>query len=379
MIDLEERFRTDVQQLPRTVQLDLGIDPDALVASGHRVRRCRILRRSASGVAAVLTIGLLSYGVISHRSVAGVPAPAQTAPAPTASAARTPPSASVPASTPRKVREGSGGPIHFDMTRFGVVGDAKPQFRGLNIDAVPDATGMTVDLVAVTASGERVERKGHSDGSSPVLLQLGPKLWAGVAPDEVVAMYWALDGTINGNFRHMSGSATALVVTSDSEIDSVGAFVWRTKDGEYRDSTGNTVPSTVFRLKGRRYWFFNDAAVNLVGSGLVQSDPANGPSSWGPLPTNPASLWRSSGSDAVHPGQPTSRQDVFEIGLLPVGASEPQLGTGPDVSEVVISPLTGTGQVAFIAYGRTRTEDPTLISQVDYIDAQGRRVSAPFK
>jgi hypothetical protein len=337
------------------------------------------VRRAASGVAAVLTIGLLSYGVIANRTIAGVPAPAQTASAPTTSSAVTPPSASVAASTPRKVREGSGGPIHFDMTRFGVVGDAKPQFRSLNIAAVPDSTGMAVNLVAVTVAGERVERKGHSDGSSPVLLQLGPKLWAGVAPDEVVAMYWAMDGAINGNFRHMSGSATALVVTSDSPIDSVGAFVWRTRDGEYRDSTGNSVPSTVFKLKGQSYWFFNDAAVNLVGAGLVQPDPANGPSSCGPLPVNPTSMWRASGSDVVQLGRPTTELDSYEIGLLPGGATEPRLGTGAEVSEVVVNPLSGTGQLAFIAYGRTTTEDPILISQVDYVDAQGQQVSVPFK
>ncbi|HEY3337508.1 MAG TPA: hypothetical protein VGK18_03310 [Propionicimonas sp.] len=378
MIDLEERFRADVHQLPQTVQLDLGIDADALVASGRRVRRCRIVRRAASGVAAVLTVGLLSYGAMASRTIAGVPAPAQTASAPTATAAVTPRSTPSPSSTTRKVLPGSGGPIHFDLTKVGVVNDAAPDLHNLNITAVPDATGLAVSLVAFTAGGDRVEKKGHSDGSSPVLLQLGPKLWAGVAPDEVVAMYWALAGTINGTFWHMSGSATALIVTSDTPVDSVGAFVWRTKDGEYRDSAGNAVPSTVFQLKGRSYWFFNDAVVNLFGAGLVQPDPADGPSSWGALPTDPESPWRSSSSDAVEPGNPKSRQDSYVIGVLPVGASAPTLTVGTEVSQMLVSPLTVSGQLAFIAYGRTRTESPSLVTKVHYVDADGQQVSVPF-
>ncbi len=94
MIDLEERFRADVQQLPQTVPLDLGIDAGALLASGHHLRRCRIVRRAASGVAVVLTVGLLSYGVIANRTIAGVPAPARTPSVPTATAAAADPSSS---------------------------------------------------------------------------------------------------------------------------------------------------------------------------------------------------------------------------------------------------------------------------------------------
>lgn len=82
---LKERVRAELQQLPRTVRLDLGIAPDALFAAGRRVRRCRILRRAASLVAVVVTVGLLSFAAISHRTVGGIPAPVRT-PVPVVSA-----------------------------------------------------------------------------------------------------------------------------------------------------------------------------------------------------------------------------------------------------------------------------------------------------
>ncbi|HEX5334728.1 MAG TPA: sigma factor-like helix-turn-helix DNA-binding protein [Propionicimonas sp.] len=73
---LEERFRGELQQVPSTVRLDLGIATNALVATGHRLRRCRILRRAASLVAVGITVALLSFAAISHRTVGGVRAPA---------------------------------------------------------------------------------------------------------------------------------------------------------------------------------------------------------------------------------------------------------------------------------------------------------------
>jgi RNA polymerase sigma-70 factor (sigma-E family) len=73
---LEEQFRAELQEVPRTTRLDLGVSTNALVASGQRLRGCRILRRAASLIAVVLTVVLLSFATISHRTVGGIPAPA---------------------------------------------------------------------------------------------------------------------------------------------------------------------------------------------------------------------------------------------------------------------------------------------------------------
>jgi RNA polymerase sigma-70 factor (sigma-E family) len=72
---LEEQFRAELQQVPSTVGLDLGIATNALVAAGQRLRRCRILRRAASLIAVGVTLALLSFAAISHRTVGGVPSP----------------------------------------------------------------------------------------------------------------------------------------------------------------------------------------------------------------------------------------------------------------------------------------------------------------
>ena len=71
----EERFRAELQQVPSTVRLDLGIATNALVAAGQRLRGCRILRRAASLIAVGVTLALLSFAAISHRTVGGVPSP----------------------------------------------------------------------------------------------------------------------------------------------------------------------------------------------------------------------------------------------------------------------------------------------------------------
>ncbi len=72
---LEERFRAELQQVPSAVRLDLGVATSALVAAGQWSRRCRILRRAASLIAVGITVALLSFAVISQRTVGGVPSP----------------------------------------------------------------------------------------------------------------------------------------------------------------------------------------------------------------------------------------------------------------------------------------------------------------
>ncbi|HEY3407154.1 MAG TPA: SigE family RNA polymerase sigma factor [Propionicimonas sp.] len=76
LTQLEERFRAELQQVPSAVRLDLGVATNALVAAGQRLRRCRILRRAASLIAVGITVALLSFAAISHRTVGGVPEPA---------------------------------------------------------------------------------------------------------------------------------------------------------------------------------------------------------------------------------------------------------------------------------------------------------------
>jgi RNA polymerase sigma-70 factor (sigma-E family) len=73
---LEERFRAELQLVPSAVRLDLGVATNALIAAGQRLRRCRILRRAASLIAVGITVVLLSFVAISHRTVGGAPAPA---------------------------------------------------------------------------------------------------------------------------------------------------------------------------------------------------------------------------------------------------------------------------------------------------------------
>ena len=72
---VEERFRGELQQVPSTVRLDLDMATNALVDAGRRLRRCRILRRAASLIAVGVTIALLSFAAISHRTVGGVLSP----------------------------------------------------------------------------------------------------------------------------------------------------------------------------------------------------------------------------------------------------------------------------------------------------------------
>jgi hypothetical protein len=61
--------------LPTTRGTAIGVD--VIVAPDHVLRWCRTVRRAASGLAAVLTVGLVSYGVIANRTVEGIPEPAR--------------------------------------------------------------------------------------------------------------------------------------------------------------------------------------------------------------------------------------------------------------------------------------------------------------
>ena len=88
MIELEERFRADIQQLPQAMQLDLGMDAEVLVAAGQRVHRARLLKRTAAAGALMVASAVLGWAGLNTAAtrwsdpvVVGNPAPTPSDPA----------------------------------------------------------------------------------------------------------------------------------------------------------------------------------------------------------------------------------------------------------------------------------------------------------
>ena len=77
MIDTEGRLRAELREL-RQKDLDLGVDPDALLDAGHRRITRRATQRLIGGIAAALVVGVVAVGAISGQTLGGFPAPAQT-------------------------------------------------------------------------------------------------------------------------------------------------------------------------------------------------------------------------------------------------------------------------------------------------------------
>lgn len=345
MIDIEERLRSELHELREGVELDLGLDPESIAGAGRRARTRRGVRRAVSGVAAVVAVGLVSYGVVPGRTLNAVPEPAQT------SAAGQDGTASVRFELPHGVDD-KYAELYMTVTRTGE--------RLETTTAVLDQQGMMLFSV----SGEQMIDHSSVGGTT---LSLGAPVHIGVIPDRVQWLSPMADGgsrAITSDHRVLNSlGVTPYVLVFDKAVRTMSdSLVWQGVDGKVRQGPGSELPSTRLDFAGHRGVFYLAELWDHVG---YHEDGGNG---FGFSVSGATKALRMNYSGTV---LRNGTMDVLGAGLLPSGST---------VQDVELLDPTATWTslalrdhtVIVVAGEASKLE---LVKSVTYLDAAGKRVT----
>ncbi|MGV8910690.1 MAG: hypothetical protein ACOH1Y_17065 [Propionicimonas sp.] len=342
MIDTEDRLRAELGEL-RQRELDLGLDPDALLDAGHRRITRRATQRLIGGVAAVLVVGVVAVGAISGRTLGGLPDPAQTLAVPGVSA-------SVRVVVSSAVSE---PPLRVDVTAAREGDELRITAASLAVDG----------SISSTVSADR--HVGQPIGEA--LVPLGNNVYLGVLPgraqwiDPVVddgSRGWVATG--RGVLPSLNVTAYLLLVDS-ADLSTLSDLIWQAEDGTVRTGTGVTLPSANLNFEGHRGTFYLDQRTKLFG---LHSSEGN---SGGPI------------DEGTHflPDMGATRTDGrwirFGYGLLPRGARDPELLL--DHPSAKWTQLSLGDRVLIVITGETANEKADLVTSINFTDAAGVRVT----
>jgi hypothetical protein len=359
MIDLEEQFRADVQQLPQAVQLDLGVDADVLVAAGHRVRRARLLKRTAAAGALMVASALLGWAGLNTAGTRWSDPVVVGNPAPTPSTA----AALIP---------GTSGVIVFPE------GDAEsPRAKGVKsvkVEAIVLEDGSySVQFTATMTSGETRRERSTAGAEDVIWFQPSPTLIVGFVPHRFEWIQYddEGDGTVFGGyssneraFDTLDASAVWRRTDQGGEYPGLRGYRWRGLDGVYRNSLGNLLPSVtislpISRTTGR---FFLDDDLGVVG---LDEDGSVGSRKLGSSEVHEFLGWADADGGRATGGL-----------VLPVGASDPVLttkGTGLEWAQARLD-----GRLAVLATALMPDQSDPVVSAISFTDVNGKRVTTQF-
>jgi hypothetical protein len=352
MNDLEERLRAEL--LDAAADIDPEVDADALLASGHRARNNRTVRRIAVGTAFALVAGGLGWAGLGYQAGRGT-APVLATPSPIPSSAM--------AATP-----GSS-----DSVTFGLDGASLPSgadAKSIEVTATMEAGGgYTVDLMVVAKDGTTSTAHKTSEGDQLAWAQLGPRLFVGFVPHRVDWIQYidkksdvfGANTSDDRTFDRLDATAVYRVSDKAGNYGGLKAYIWKGSDGVFHNSLGQVVPSATITLSGSKQvgTFFLDKALNVLafqqgggtGSTDVQSDQVQ--SIFG---------WAGEGGGVAVGGL-----------LLPEGATNPKLvskGSGLEWASAELE-----GRLAIVASARMPNGTEEVVHSITYTDAGGKRVT----
>ena len=341
MIDTEARLRAELGEL-RQKDLDLGVDPDALLDAGHRRITRRATQRLIGGITAVLVVGVVAVGAISGQTLGGFPAPANTPAGPGKSA-------SVRVSVPSP---GSEQPPMVDVT----------------VAREGDEVHITSASVARSGSISSTFSVDRHLGQpvEEALIPLGNNLYLGVLPGLVAWM----DPVVNNSGGWVStGHAVLpslnltayLLLVEGGEPSPVSDLIWQDEGGTVHTGTGATLPSAYVNFEGHRATFYLDQQTKHFG---LHSSEGN---SWGTLDEGTHFLPDMGATET------NGRWVRFGYGLLPPGARDPELLLDHPSAKWIQLPLGD--RVLIVIAGETADEKADLVTSITFTDASGVRVT----
>lgn len=353
MNDLEERLRADL--LDATADIDPEVDADALLASGHRTRNNRTVRRIAVGTAFALVAGGLGWAGLGYQAGRGT-APVLATPSP------------IPSSTM------AATPGSSDSVTFGLDGASLPSgadAKSIEVTATMEAGGgYTVDLMVVAKDGTTSTAHRTSEGDDLAWAQLGPRLFVGFVPHRVDWIQYidkkpgGVFGASSSDERAFDGlDATAVYRVSDKAgtYEGLKAYLWKGSDGVFHNSLGQVVPSETVTLSGSKQvgTFYLDKALNVLG---FQQGGGTASAEVGSDQVQTFFGWAQDGGGLAVGGL-----------VLPEGATDPKLaskGTGLEWASVNLG-----GRVAIMASARMANGTDPVVHAITYTDAGGKRAT----
>jgi hypothetical protein len=241
--DLQERLREDLANLT-SARLDLGIDADALIRTGHRTLRARTVRRAAGGGSLAVAAVLLALAIVPlPGSSAGPVVPA----APAVSAGRT-------------------DAAYFVVDGLGL--EAGTERLELDVEAV--GAGWEVTGIGTRRDGSITKEWSFHQDAAPSAVQLAPKVILEFLPTRVGWSHVVMKDerrASRSDFMHVGAlDLTASLVWFDepTSIKDIAGFIWEEPDGVIRDSLGNTMPTVDVAIGTQTFKVYWDEDLDLL-------------------------------------------------------------------------------------------------------------------
>lgn len=345
MNDLEERLRADLLGATEAVEPD--VDVEALVASGHRARTNRAVRRVALGTAGVLAVGAVLWTGVGPSTTNGNP-PVAATPSPVSSMVPADPLSTT-----------------FDLSDEGM-GKSDPAIESIRVAVQPSGTQVDV-TVTVTTQVATMERGFRVPAGQAWHVAWDKRLAIGILPDRALWFDTQQDsgkGVYSGQQALVGIGATAFweYFEESGGPGTIRGLVWQRPDGAVRDTEGDTVPSATVAFADTSCLVYRDVALDVFG---IRPRDGGGYTTAVGKP-----------SGMLHGG--VGRKDGStwtwtQAGVLPAGSS--------DISVTLVgadgawgsAPMTD-GSVAVVAMVRG-TDKGDIVKSLSYTDASGTRVT----
>ncbi|MBK8446687.1 MAG: hypothetical protein IPL41_08425 [Micropruina sp.] len=348
MTELENRLRADLSHAASEVNDDL--DVAALLDRGHERTRARTQRRTVGAVAAAVAVGLVAWTGFLPRTQNGVPDPAQT------------PSVSV----------GTTASATIDLSGM----EPEPAYRSITVaveNGVGTFTGKKGGWAGPSATPGDTLATVRLGGETVRAQRVDERLTVGLVADRVEWLEASLEqdpGAWSTPFEVVDGmNVTAFVLYTEADSDSpLANLTWRSLDGSVRSSGGEQVSTATLGLTNDTYTVYYVPGIEHVG--YYSTLGGKGQFS---------SEMRKDSSVVKIDASSTRLKNAVEhiaVGVLPPGASDPNVTFNMPGAELAVGPLQQDGRVAFFARMETTKEwSSTLVKAVTYTAADGRKVS----
>lgn len=347
MNDLEERLREDLRAATDWIPDD--IDPHAVLWTGRRVRRSRLVSRTAVAAALLVVAGLVGPAVWHVLQ----PTPRVPSPMQTVSAVPSDPA------TP-------GDPLSttFDFLDAGVA-----DLESIRVDAEPSGNEVGLTVTVKTQGAAAVERRYTVLAGEAWHVAWDKHLVIGILPDQVQWVTGVYGQDKKGHYSDQRpldgiGSTAVWMYFESGRADKLTGFIWQGADGVVRHSDGSTLPSATVQLPSGSYLVYREHADNV----WIRDISSGG--GWGTAIGKVG--------DILHGGVGTKRDggewEWSQFGLLPVGAHDLELTLGKGDGGWGSAVMTD-GTVAVVAEVRGVEGPGDVVRSLSYTDAAGKRVT----
>jgi hypothetical protein len=345
MNELDERLREDFAALAGGEPLDLGIDADRVIGTGHRVRRSRAIRCGVGGAALSLLAAVLAW---TGLPVGGGPGHALVPAA--------------PAVSPWPLH-----PAYFQNLEGLDLAKSTP-FRRVELAVDPVGSGWNVTVTTSLGDGVQLARFTYHADQGVSVQRLSPQVavallpraaqwWTAAMADPMVSPLFTDSMRVTG----LDLTAVLLVFEDDEQADQLTGFLWAEPDGTLVDSVGSDVATAVVEVGGEKVTVFSDPGLRQLGYRLENGLATT---------VHTGREWPHAYPRLQGPRESGDSGTTWVLGdLLPAGAHDLSITLATEDGDWRTAELGG--RTAYVVVARTQGDDQPITS-LRYTDADGK-------